>query len=138
MIIKQSTDYALIRRIMTEPQIWQEICGIYGDKIENFEPIVKNYIYLIGYDKMNIIGLFIIHGLGNDFECHIQVIPEHRNKYSEEFGRKVIEWTWENTSINKLKALIPEKFENVISFAKSQGFNVVSVIKGNTIMNIRK
>ena len=45
MIIERSYDYRLIKQIMTEPQIWQEICGIYGDRIEEFEPVVRRRVW---------------------------------------------------------------------------------------------
>lgn len=123
---------------MTEPQIWQEICGNYGDKIEDFEPVVDDYIYLIGYDKLNIIGLFIIHESEYGYQCHVQVVPERRKQYAAEFGEKVIDWTWNNTDINKLIALIPNKFKNVISFAEKQGFEVAGSIKEDCFMVIER
>lgn len=138
MIIERSYDYALIKQIMTEPQIWQEICGNYGDKIEEFEPVVDDYIYLIGYDKLNIIGLFIIHESEYGYQCHVQVVPERRKQYSTEFGEKVIDWTWNNTDINKLMALIPNKFKNVISFAEKQGFEIAGSIKDDCFMMIER
>lgn len=138
MIITQSVDYELIRQIMTEPQIWQEICGIYGGIIEEFQPIVDGYIYLIGYDKLDIIGLFIIHPQDYGFMCHVQVLPEKRKEYSFEFGKEVIQWTWDNTDINKLIALIPEKFKNVISFAESQGFQITGIKDSDVMMKIER
>ena len=123
---------------MTEPQIWQEICGNYGDKIEEFEPVVDDYIYLIGYDKLNIIGLFIIHESEYGYQCHVQVIPERREQYANEFGKEVINWTWSNTDINKLIALIPSKFKNVIGFAEKQGFKIAGSIKEDCFMVIER
>ena len=123
---------------MTEPQIWQEICGGYGDKIEEFEPVVDDYVYLIGYDKLNIIGLFIIHETKACYKCHVQVIPERRKQYAAEFGEKVIQWVWDNTDINKLTALIPSNLTNVISFAELQGFEIAGSIKENCFMIIER
>ena len=123
---------------MTEPQIWQEICGNYGDKIEEFEPIADNCIYLIGYDKLNIIGLFIIHESEHGYQCHVQVIPERRKQYAAEFGEKVIWWTWNNTDINKLTALIPNNFTNVIGFAELQGFKIAGSIGDDCFMIIER
>lgn len=138
MIIDRSYDYPLIKQIMTEPQIWQEICGNCGDKIEDFEPVVDDYIYLIGYDKLNIIGLFIIHESEYGYQCHVQVVPERRKQYAAEFGEKVIDWTWNNTDINKLIALIPIKFKNVISFAEKQGFKIADSIEEDCFMVIER
>ena len=138
MIIERSYDYPLIRMIMTEPQIWFEISQNYTGDIEDFKPEVDNYVYLIGYDKMNVIGLFIIHKSEHGYQCHVQVIPERRKKHAAEFGQKVIQWTWDNTDINKLTALIPFKFKNVISFAESQGFKIAGSIDDDCVMNIER
>lgn len=138
MIIERSYDYPLIKKIMTEPQIWQEICGIHGDRIEEFNPSVDDYVYLIGYDKLNIIGLFIIHESEYGYQCHVQVIPERRKQYAAEFGEKVIQWTWDNTDINKLTALIPSNLTNVISFAELQGFKIAGSIKEDCFMMIER
>jgi RimJ/RimL family protein N-acetyltransferase len=93
---------------------------------------------LIGYDKLNIIGLFIIHESEYGYQCHVQVVPERRKQYSAEFGEKVIDWTWNNTDINKLMALIPNKFKNVISFAEKQGFEIAGSIKEDCFMVIER
>lgn len=138
MIIERSIDYDLIKQIMTEPQIWQEICGNYGDRIEEFNPIEDNYVYLIGYDKLNIIGLFIIHESEYGYQCHVQVIPERRKQYAAEFGEKVIQWTWDNTDISKLAALIPSNFTNVICFAESRGFKIAGSIDDDCFMIIER
>lgn len=138
MIIEQSHDSKLIKQIMTEPQIWQEICGNYGDKLEEFEPPMNGYFYLVGYDKLDVIGLFIIHASELGSKCHIQVIPERRKQHAVEFGEKVIQWTWDNTDINKLTALIPSNLTNVISFAKLQGFKVAGLINEDCLMTIER
>ena len=138
MIIERSYDYPLIKQIMTEPQIWQEICGNYGDKIEEFEPLVDDYIYLIGYDKINIIGLFIIHKTKACYKCHVQVIPERRKQYATEFGQESIRWVWNNSDISKLVALISSNLINVISFAEFLGFEIIGSIKDEQFMIIER
>lgn len=123
---------------MTEPQIWQEICGNYSDIISEFQPVRDNYIYLVGYDKLDIVGLFIIHSSEFGYKCHIQVIPERRKKNAIEFGEKVIQWTWDNTDINKLTALIPSNLTNVIRFAETQGFKNAGSINEDCLMTIER
>ena len=138
MIIERSYDYPLIKQIMTEPQIWQEICGIHGDMIEEFEPVVDDYVYLIGYDKLNIVGLFIIHASKYGYQCHIQVIPERRKQYAAEFGQESIRWVWNNSDISKLVALISSNLINVISFAEFLGFEIIGSIKDEQFMIIER
>jgi len=138
MIIELTTDIDAISSIMKEPQIWQEISGQYGDRIEEFTPILDGYIYLLIRDNIGVIGLFIIHESEYGYQCHIQIVPEHRKKHSLEAGRLVIEWTWNNTDINTLTALIPRKFPNVIKFAEMQGFKKLATINDDWFLTLEK
>ncbi len=122
MEIKLTHDMDLVSSIMKEPEIWDAISGQYGDIIEEFQPR-PDWAYLVGYVKLQPIGLFIVHqtsfGL---WQCHVQVLPEHRTMHAVEFGEKVVKWVWDNTEINKLIALIPEIYPNVKKFSELQGF----------------
>jgi len=112
-----------VRNFLTEPAIWESISGDLADSIEEFAPKSSNYLYIMGYDKLEPIGLFIIHKTDlNLFQCHVQVMPEHREEYAVEFGTGAVDWVWENTEVDKLIALIPEIYPNVKAFAKVQGF----------------
>ena len=78
MIIEQTFCPAIINYVLKEPQVWQEGCGQYNERIEDFEPDLRDYIYLVGHVNMDIVGLFIIHGSEHGYQCHVQVLPEHR------------------------------------------------------------
>jgi len=138
VIIEQTCSPAIINHVFKEPQVWQEICGIYGGIIEEFEPILENHLYLVGYDKLDIIGIFQIHDSEYGKQCHVQVMPEHRKQHAAEFGEKVLQWTWNNTDINTLTALIPNHFTNVIAFAELNGFEVIGSKDDNAIMKIER
>lgn len=122
MIVERTTDKEAIKEIITNPSIWETIAGD-DDSIDTYEPPLGENVYVIGYDEFKPIGLFIIHptsiGL---WQCHIQVMPEQREKHAVEFGNKVVQWVWDNTVINKLIALIPEIYPNVKKFSEIQGF----------------
>lgn len=101
-------------------------------------PLPDGPIYLCGYVP-ELVGCFILHKQSKaTVECHVQVLPEHRKERAEEFGRAVIEWTWENTGAVKIVAQIPEIYPNVLRFAQSMGFqlegiNTKSHIKGGVL-----
>ena len=123
MIIDKTTDMEAVRNFLTEPAIWEAISGDFTGSIEEYSPESANYLYIMGYDKLEPIGLFIIHKTDlNLFQCHVQVIPEHRDRYAVEFGSGAVKWVWDNTELNKLIALIPEIYPNVHKFAEVQGF----------------
>lgn len=83
--------------------------------------------YLCGYVP-ELIGCFIIHPQNRIcMDVHVQVLPEHRKRWAREFGKAVIEWTWENTSAQKLVAQIPFLYPNVMEFAREMGFEVEGV-----------
>jgi len=65
----------------------------------------------------------------------VQVKPEYRQEHANEFGTKVLEWVWNNTEINKLRALIPEIYPNVKAFSELMGFSEESVITNSYVKN---
>lgn len=81
-------------------------------------------IYLCGYAP-ELIGCFLLEWQSSvTLECHVQVLPEYRKDYAEDFGRAVIDWTWANTDAQKLVAQIAFLYPNVKDFALKMGFVV--------------
>ena len=79
------------------------------------------------------VACFILHELNFvTMECHVQVLPEYRNR-SGEIGQAVVEWTRHNTVAKKLIAWIPFDCENVKNFAIDMGF-VVEGVSEDSIM----
>ena len=121
MIVERTSDLDAVREILTHPEIWETIRGDYSD-LEGFKVPEGENIYLMGYDEDIAIGLFCVHPKKDSWFCHVQVLPEHRIQHADEFGTKVIEWVWNNTEINKLRALIPAIYPNVKRFSELMGF----------------
>ena len=118
MIIKRTYDTDVVRDILTNPEIWKAISRP-DQNIDTFSPPIEDCIYLIDNEA---VGLFIVHPVGDDWKCHVQVLPEHREDSAIEFGQKVIQWVWDNTEIGRLIASIPEIYPNVKRFSEIQGF----------------
>lgn len=119
MIVEATTDYQSVKDILTAPGIWEEIGG---DDPEAFQ-VPSEPVYLIGtVDKP--MGVFVLHGDSEAMECHVNVLPAYRERYSVEFGQKVVQMSKAYT--RKLTAEIPKRFENVHQFALANGFEVVS------------
>ena len=118
MIISRTFDVQAVRKILTHPVIWKAVSDP-GQDIGAFIPPVDDCIYLIDNKQ---IGLFIVHLDAEGWSCHVQVLPEHRESLALEFGKKVIQWIWDNTEIDRLIASIPEAYPNVKRFSETQGF----------------
>jgi len=134
LIIEQTDDLKAVKDVLTYPGIWETISGDFDDK-EAFEVPKDDHIYLLGYNEGQVIGLFVVHKRGNNWFCHVQVKPEYRQEHANEFGTKVLEWVWNNTEINKLRALIPEIYPNVKAFSELMGFSEESVITNSYVKN---
>ena len=106
--------------VLSRPDIFETISE---DGVTDV-PMPDSVAYLCGYAP-ELVGCFIIRPLNRIcMDVHVQVFPEHRKAWAEEFGRAVIEWTWENTSAQKMVAQIPCIYPNVKDFALKMGFNV--------------
>ncbi len=120
MELKLQPDDAL--KVLRHPEIFKTIAEDGTDKIPEYD----GCLYLCGYVP-ELMGCFILHKQNSiTVECHVQVLPEYRD-HSETFGRKVIEWTWDNTDAEKIVAQIPFLYPNVKDFALKMGFQIEGV-----------
>lgn len=107
------------RRVILHPDI---VATIAEDDVEWTE-LPDGPIYLTGFVGNDIIGCFIIERRSRATAAvHVQVLPDYRKDYAECFGRAVLDWTWANTSLEKLTAEIPVIYPNVLAFAERMGF----------------
>ncbi len=117
--------------VLSHPEIFKTIAE---DGMTDV-PMPEDFIYLCGYAP-DLIGCFVLHPVNAiTYECHVQVLPEYRKDYAQEFGRKVIEWTWNNTDALKMVAQIPTTYPNVKDFALSMGFAVEGKNKKSHLKN---
>lgn len=109
-------------RVLNDPRIFKTI----AEDGMDYVPMPEGFVYLCGYVP-SLIGCFVLHEQNCvTYECHVQVLPEHRD-HSREFGKRVIKWAWENTDARKLVAQIPFLYPNVKDFALEMGFRVEGI-----------
>jgi len=119
---------ALVKSILTTDGIWEHIGG-HGLIKEQFKP-PKDWLYVIGLVDGEAVALVLVHDTAKgDKKCHVQILPEHRKEHGKEFGVKGMAWIWENTTINRMVASIPEIYQNVINYAKLQGFTIFCTVE---------
>lgn len=117
MRITSTKDKSRIAKVTKHQEIWPRISE---DGMTDFH-VDPDHLYLMDDDD---IGLFVVHSINSVlFEVHIQVIPEARHS-AMEFLVKVLAYVWENTNAQKLMAMIPEIYPDVIRFAIKGGFHV--------------
>ena len=145
MNIERTFDNKLIKSILSIPEIWETISEP-GDTVPDEYSVDESY-YLIGVNDLGeAVGLVIAHNTSIGVpQIHVQVLPEHRKQYADEFGRKALEWVWMNTDISKLIAFIPEIYPNVKVYSERVGFNEEGFLTktyrnelGNWLMSINR
>lgn len=130
MMVSRTLDVTKINNVLKHPAIFDRISedGVF---FEVWQPDTKQAFYLT--DDQNI-GVMVYHWInGITLECHVQVLPEHREK-AFEFGQKAIRWAWMNTEATKIVAQIPSLYPDVLRFAYKHGFS----FEGNNKQSYRK
>lgn len=125
MIIAETKDIDLIKSVLCHPEIYERINGDGSPKREDFEPPL-DIQYIAGYVDSDIIGLMIYHTVNGRIECHLQVLPEYRQKYARKFARMA--FSFGEAKNATIFAEIPECYPEVIRFAKDLNFRKFGTI----------
>lgn len=102
--------------------------------IDDFEPVPpSDGIYYVT-DEDNI-GLVFYHWKNSIcLEGHIQVLKEFRH-LALDFGQAALDWAWNNTKAEKIIAVIPTLYPDVIKFTEKFGFEREGELKGSYLKN---
>jgi hypothetical protein len=136
MILTILGDSHAINDFLRQPSIFPAIsdgCDITPDGFH--APLDNNHLYIGGYVEGALIGIMVYHISNNDIECHIQVLPEYRKQHAEEFAKQSLDIF--RGGKKRVIANIPEKFQNVIRFAKKVGFEGITTINGVCSMRLK-
>jgi hypothetical protein len=123
VIVKETKDIDLIKKILLEPEIYDRISDDLCPPVDKFEPPL-NVVYLAGFVDAEIIGLMIYDYVNEQLKCHLQVLKKYR-AYANQFARMAFGEV-KNASII---AEIPTCYPEVIRFAQELGFNQVGKIE---------
>lgn len=134
MLVTETKDINVIKRVLCDPEIYELINDDSSPDMRDFEPPITDDIrYIAGFVKGDIIGIMIYHTINEHVKLHIQVLPEFRKEYAREFARIALEFGKAKNVI--IYSEIPDCYPNVISFAKEFGFTETGSIKNDYIKN---
>tara|TARA_B110000902_G_scaffold249753_1_gene308243 strand:- start:1321 stop:1809 length:489 start_codon:yes stop_codon:yes gene_type:complete len=129
LIIKQTNNIDDIKQVLCHVDIYDTISDDNSPESKDYEPPVgEDYRYYAGYVNSVIIGLMIYHPYLDGEECHVQVLPKHREEYAKQFGEQSLSL---RDRTRPLYAEIPEFYKNVLDFAKINGFKVIDTQLNN-------
>ena len=122
MRLDLTIDMDLVRDILFLPEIWSRCAEDSVDK-DSFYPSSDSLAaWLLCIENDHIIGLILVQA---ETSVSIQVHPylkaDFRHK-GRDMMTSLYDWVLENTSVEKVNAVIPTNHKKVINFSKRMGF----------------
>jgi len=136
---ERTADYALIKSIITHPEIYPLVADDFSPRPEFWEPIQNDEIWYVLAKEDKPLGLFaLIPDNKICWKAHPCLLPETRGKMSREITKQFVQWLWQNTPCRRLIAEIPEFNRVVIKYAVDCGMtqfgvNEKSLLKGGIL-----
>ena len=129
---ERSTDYELIRRIMTHPKVWPKISDDSSPAPEDFYPIESDMVWYVTVRDVHpdgipaeLLGLwmFVPHN-GVCWEVHTCLLPEAWGERAHRAARMLAGWVWENTPCRRVITNVPADNRVAFHFALDAGMEV--------------
>ena len=118
--------------MLFHPEIFDTISDDNSPGAEDFE-LPDDCQYIGGFCEGEIFAVMIYDTFRDGVKLHIQVLPEYREQFAQEFGRLGLD-------IGKAKRVpiyadIPSNYPNVLKFAQSFGFKVIETMENSSVKN---
>jgi len=124
MILEQTTDNNLMKRIMTDPEMWEKI-GVIEVDIDHFSPVISKNMLVLSAIVGNVIGLHLFIQKPEGVFFHPMLLKEFRKEFGREFMKKGIDWIFNKTATEFIFAEIPSSHTSTINLAKHLNFKEV-------------
>lgn len=123
---ERSTDYALIREILTQPSIWPYISDDFSPAAADYRPIESEAIwYVLAWDDLELLGLWMFHPHnGVCWEVHTALLPDAWGERARRAAVAMAEWIWEHTPCRRIITNVPEDNRLAFRFAIAAGMEV--------------
>lgn len=123
------TDPILLKRIITDPKLWDRISDDYCPSRDDFQPN-PNMLYVVVRDDQELLGLWAFH-LHNAicWEVHTCLLPVAWGDRGRRAALEMAEWLWANTECLRLITNVPAFNRLAFKFAKAAGMEQYGVNK---------
>jgi len=123
MTFERTTDYALIKRIVTDKSVYPFVSDDYSPAPKDYEPIKSDAVWhVLVRDGEEVLGLWIIIPQNAVcWEIHTCLLPNAYGERAKRAGKQVVQWIWDNTTCLRLVTNVPEYNRLAHKFAKAAG-----------------
>lgn len=131
MTFERSTDYALIRGIMTHPRIWNWIGDDDAPAREEWLPVEDErfwYVIVRCEPHNELLGLFLLLPLSRvRWEIHCCLLPNAWGERAREAAREVFRWMWTQSTARRIVATIPRCNPLAVRLAERAGMRRIGI-----------
>jgi len=140
--IDRSTEYALIRGIMSHPRVYPHLTDDASPAAEDFRPIENEaFCYLVAWDGNELLGLWLLVPLNAVcWEIHTALMPNAWGDRAHRAAAVMLEWVWANTPCRRIVTHVPADNRLAYRFALSAGMRVFGIdeqsfLKGGRLLD---
>lgn len=137
--IERSTDYALIRGIMTQPQIFKHLVDDGSPAADEYRPIESDAIwYLVVWDLNVLLGVWILVPQNTVcWEIHTALLPHAWGERGHRAAQAMLAWVWTNTPCQRIVTNVPVDNRLAYHFALDAGMEVYGKNEDSFLKNGR-
>jgi hypothetical protein len=139
---ERTTDYALVRAILTHPAIYPHITDDGCPAADQFQVLEHPSIwYVLVRDGAEVLGLWMFAPQGAAcWEVHTCLLPCAYGDRAKQASRAMAEWIFTHTPCQRIVTTVPAYNRLALRFAERAGMtrfgtNERSYLKGNTLHN---
>ncbi len=130
---ERTFDLALVRSIMTRPEIYPGLADDFYPSAENFRPFAGAALFhLLAFDDERggeLLGLFVTHPINAVlWEVHHALLPSAWGARAHRVGIAFESWLWENTQAQTAVGFTPASNRLALRYARRHGMTEVGRI----------
>lgn len=106
--------------------------------VEAYRPSIQHDIYyLMAVRDGKDIGTIVFHCIDNPilYQAHVNYLPEHWGEGLSQYSIEAIQWMFDNTRCQKIIALSPDCYPEVVKHALKCGFKEEGYLTDSIVIN---
>ena len=137
--IERSTDYALIKGVMTHPAVYRHLTDDTAPPAGEFRPIESDLIwYLVAWDGDELLGLWLLHPhTAVCWEIHTALLPDAWGARARRAAQVMLKWVWTWTPCRRIVTGVPQGNRLAYRFAIAAGMEQYGVNEASFIRDGR-
>jgi RimJ/RimL family protein N-acetyltransferase len=140
--IERSTDYSLIKGVMTHPAVYRHLTDDTSPPADEFRPIESDlFWYLLAWDGNELLGLWLLvpHS-AVCWEIHTALLPDAWGERARQAATVALEWIWTHTPCRRIVTGVPQGNRVAFRFAlaagmEQYGVNEASFLRGGRMLD---